>query len=60
MLENWLMPQLNEDSSDYIFQQDGSPAHYKDVRGYLNRKSGQDAQEKKMTRYCGGHTGPRI
>jgi len=37
MLENWLMPQLNEGSNDYIFQQDGSPAHYKDVRGYLNR-----------------------
>jgi len=37
MLENWLMPQLNEDSNDYIFQQDGSPAHCKDVRGYLNR-----------------------
>ena len=37
MLENWLMPLLNEDSNDYIFQQDGSPAHYKDVRGYLNR-----------------------
>jgi len=38
MLENWLMPQLNEDSNDYIFQQDSSPAHYhKDVRGYLNR-----------------------
>ena len=37
MLENCLMPQLNEDSNDYIFQQDGSPAHYKDVRGYLNR-----------------------
>ena len=37
MLENWLMPQLNEDSNDYSFQQDGSPAHYKDVRGYLNR-----------------------
>jgi len=37
MLENWLMPQLNEDSNDYIFQQVGSPAHYKDVRGYLNR-----------------------
>jgi len=37
MLENWLMPQLNEDSNDYIFQQDGSPAHYKDVRGYLKR-----------------------
>jgi len=26
-----------EGSNDYIFQQDGSPAHYKDVRGYLNR-----------------------
>ena len=37
MLENWPMPQLNEDSNDYIFQQDGSPAHYKDVRGYHNR-----------------------
>jgi len=37
MVENWLMPQLNEDRNDYIFQQDGSPAHYKDVRGHLNR-----------------------
>ena len=44
MLENWpVPPQLNEDSNDYIFQnyyifqQDGSPAHCKDVRGYLNR-----------------------
>jgi len=37
MLENWLIPQLNEDSNDYIFQQDGSPAHCKDVQGYLNR-----------------------
>ena len=37
MSENWLMPQLNEDSNDYIPQQDGSPAHYKGVRGYLNR-----------------------
>jgi len=37
MLQNWLMPQLNEESNDYIFQQDGSPAQYKDVRGYLNR-----------------------
>ena len=37
MLENWLMPQLNEDSNDYIFQQDGSPAQYKYVRRYLNR-----------------------
>ena len=37
MLENWLMPQLNEDSNDYIFQHDGFPTHYKDVGGYLNR-----------------------
>ena len=36
MSENWLMPQLNEDSNGYIFQQDGSPARCKDVRGYLN------------------------
>jgi len=39
MLENWLMPQLNEYSNDYIFQQDGSLAHYhKDVGGYLKSK----------------------
>jgi hypothetical protein len=32
------MPQLNEDSNDYLFQQDGCLAHYhKDVRGYLNQ-----------------------
>jgi len=52
MLENWLMPQLNEDSNDYIFQKDGSPAHYKDMRGYLNRNLPQrwiNAQEKKTT-----------
>ena len=36
MLEYWLMPQKNEDSNDYVFQQDGSPALYKDVRVYLN------------------------
>jgi hypothetical protein len=38
MLENWLMSQLNEDSNDYLFQQDGCPAHYhKDVRVYLDQ-----------------------
>ena len=31
------MSQFSEDSNDYIFQQDGSPAHYKDVLGYLKR-----------------------
>ncbi|PNF41666.1 hypothetical protein B7P43_G06968 [Cryptotermes secundus] len=25
MLQNWLVPQMNEDSGDYIFQQDGAP-----------------------------------
>ena len=32
---------IDEESNDYIFQQEGSPAHYKDVRGYLNRKLSQ-------------------
>jgi hypothetical protein len=27
MLENWPMPQLKEDSNDYVFQQDGSSAY---------------------------------
>ena len=36
-LWNWLMPQLYEDCNDYIFQQHGSLAHYKHVRGYLNQ-----------------------
>jgi len=43
------MPQLNEDINDYIFQQDGSPAHYhKDVRGHLNRN---------LPQRCKGGTG---
>jgi len=37
MLENWLMSHLSEDSNDYTFQQDGSPAHHKDVRGYVDQ-----------------------
>ena len=28
---------MHEDSNDYIFQQDGCPAHHKYVRGYLKR-----------------------
>jgi hypothetical protein len=37
MLINWLMPQLHEDSHDFIFQQDGVPAHFHlHVRHYLN------------------------
>ena len=31
------MPQMNEDNDDYVFQQDGCPAHFhNDVRDYLN------------------------
>ena len=31
------MPQMNEDSDDYMFQQDGYPAHFhNDVQDYLN------------------------
>jgi len=42
MLENWLMPQLNEDRNAYIFQQDGSPAHYKDVQRWIGRTGKED------------------
>jgi hypothetical protein len=38
MLENWLFPQLNQDSDDYIFQQDGAPPHFhREVREFFNR-----------------------
>jgi hypothetical protein len=37
MLQQWLMTQLQEDSEDFIFQQDGAPPHFhSDVRAYLN------------------------
>jgi len=37
MLQLWLMPQLQEDIVDFIFQQDGDPPHYHlDVRAHLN------------------------
>jgi hypothetical protein len=37
MLENWLFPQLNQDSDDYIFQQDGAPPNFhREVREVLN------------------------
>jgi hypothetical protein len=28
MLQLWLMPQLQDDSEDFIFQQDGAPPHF--------------------------------
>jgi hypothetical protein len=37
MLTNWLMLQLHDDSHDFIFKQDGAPAHvHLDVQHYLN------------------------
>lgn len=38
MLEQWLFPQLMEDSQDFIFQQDGAPPHWHlHVRTFLNQ-----------------------
>ncbi|PNF28849.1 hypothetical protein B7P43_G04437 [Cryptotermes secundus] len=37
MLQNWLVLQMNEDSGDYIFQQDGAPPHWHlIIRCFLN------------------------
>jgi hypothetical protein len=37
MLQQWVIPQLDDDSNDYLFQQDGAPPHYHSaVRRYLN------------------------
>ena len=36
MLQNWLHPQMSEDSEDFIYQQDGAPPHWhRDVRRFL-------------------------
>jgi hypothetical protein len=37
MLQLWLMPRLQEDSEDFIFQQEGAPPHFHfDDRAHLN------------------------
>ena len=37
MLQLWLMPQLQEDSKDFIFQQDGALQHFHfEVRAHLS------------------------
>jgi hypothetical protein len=37
MLQLWLMPQLQEDSEDFIFQQDGALPHFHfDIHAHLN------------------------
>ena len=37
MVNEWLLPQLNEDSPDCILQQDGTQPHYhNEVRQFLN------------------------
>ena len=36
-MQKWLLPQMSEDSEDFIFQQDGAPPHWHwDVRRFLN------------------------
>ncbi|GBO24293.1 hypothetical protein AVEN_26366-1 [Araneus ventricosus] len=38
LLEVWFMPQLDSDSTDYIFLQDGAPPHWStEVRTFLNQ-----------------------
>lgn len=38
MLQKWLLPQMNEDSGDFFFQQDEAPPHWhRDVRHFLNQ-----------------------
>jgi len=37
MLTTWLMPQLEHDSADFVYQLDGAPCHYhRNVRNFLN------------------------
>jgi hypothetical protein len=37
MLQPWLVPQLQEDGKDFIFQQDGAPPYFNfDVCAHLN------------------------
>ena len=45
MLQDWLFPQLNEDSEDFIFQQDRVPPHWHNqVHRFLNTLGPQDPQ----------------
>jgi len=38
MLTEWLLPQLNEESADFILQMDGAPPHFhRHVREFLNQ-----------------------
>ena len=42
MLQNWLFTQLQADSDDFIFQQDGTPSHWHHrVQAYLNENVAQ-------------------
>jgi len=38
MFTEWLLPQLNEDSADFILQMDGAPPHFhRHVKEFLNQ-----------------------
>jgi len=37
MLTTWLMPQMEHDSADFVYQLDGAPCHYhRNVRNLIN------------------------
>jgi hypothetical protein len=49
MLEIWLFLQLQEDSNDFIFMQDGALPHFHlQVRRYLNDSNPQDGLDPKL------------
>lgn len=58
MMQELLMPQVEEEN-DFIYQQgEASPHYHHLVRAYLNRylpKVGQDEREQKNRRYLAGH-----
>jgi hypothetical protein len=59
MLQNWLLPQISENSEDFIFQQDGAPPHWhRDVRRFLN----ESLSQRWVMRYilCKHDTGLRL
>jgi hypothetical protein len=38
MTQEWIMPQIDDDSDDFIYQQDGAPPHHRHlVRSYLSQ-----------------------
>ena len=63
MLTTWLMPQLEHDSADFVYQLDGAPCHYHcNVRNSLTRHchiDGLEEQSTKINIFYSGHRGHR-